>query len=180
MTMREFLTLPAALLLLAAPALAQQTPATPAPAAPRPGEPPRPDFAKMEAERAGDMALLLELTPVQRPALDAFLRAGRPGPDAPPPPPPAPGAADNFLQRLDRMEADHARMEARFRAHIAAAKAFYQQLNPHQRQLFEAMERLQHRPGPHGPGPHGPGPRGPHGPGGPDGGPDLPPPPPQD
>lgn len=109
---------------------------------------------KMRQRHADDMALLLDLKPAQRPALDAFLAShhamgeggmGEGGMDHHPEG--APGthpAAPSFAERLDRMdqlatgraEAEHKR--------IAAAKAFYQSLDPHQRQLFEAVMRLRH------------------------------------
>ena len=153
------------------------------PNAPPPGGPPQRDAARdaeMKKRSADDIALLLDLKPAQRPALDAYLAAG-PGFGPPmPPKPPAdrlvrPGE-QGFLERLDGIEKQLAAEDSRRRAGIAAARSFYGQLDARQKQLFEALERVRHAPPPrpqmimrlHNGGPSGPG-----GPGGPD----MPPPP---
>ena len=167
------LILSAVLAGLTLPALAQQPPV---------GGPPSPDPARMQRmqQREGDdLALVLGLRSAQRPALEAFLASGRP--PAPPRdgarPGSPPGSGDavplGFDQQLTMDEArlaEHVRTE---RAHIAAARAFYGQLDAGQKQRFDALMRLRHGPG--GPGEHGGGPAGPgpHGAG--EGGPPPPP-----
>ena len=141
----------AALLTVAAlPAAAQQAP----------GAPPMPhrDHAMMAQRRADDLALLLDLKPAQRPALDAFLKASRPGwaqgrPGRRPEGTPQAGAGTtppSFTQRLDRMDEFGARRAEAGHQRIAATKAFYQSLDPHQQQLFEAVMRMRHGRGGHG------------------------------
>lgn len=113
-------------------------------------------FADMQRRHADDLALLLDLKPAQRPALDAYLASSHhgmgEGPMArrPEGPPNAERAAPSFTQRLDRMdEAAGRRAEAEHRR-IAATKAFYTSLDPHQQQLFDAMMRLRHGGGERG------------------------------
>lgn len=144
---------------------------------PPPGGPQRHDAA-MKARAADDIALLLDLKPAQRPALDAYLAAG-PG-FGPPMPPKSPvdrlarAGEQGFTARLDAMEKQITAEDARRRAGIAAARSFYGQLDARQKQLFEALERVRHAPPPrpqmimrlHDGGPGGAG------------GPDMPPPPP--
>lgn len=132
------------------------------------GPPPRPDPAQMLKGETDDLALVLDLKPAQRPALEAFLKASRP-PERPHGPPPGDRQdgtppRDGFEQHLARMEAETSRHAEQDHGRIAAARAFYAGLDAHQRDLFEAVMRLRHGPG--GPGPHG-GPGGPEGPGGP-------------
>lgn len=117
--------------------------------------------ADMQKRHADDLALLLDLKPAQRPALDAFLKAahprmdmdegmgpmgqragGEPADGAAPPP--------TFTERLDRMDQAATRRADAQHQRIAALKAFYQSLDPHQRQLFEAVMRLHHGGGMHG------------------------------
>jgi LTXXQ motif family protein len=124
-------------------------------------------FARIQQRHADDLALLLDLKPAQRPALDAFLRSahhgmgeGRMGegrlgegrlgegrlgrrPEGAPeagtrPTPP------NFAERLDRMDQFAAHRAEAGHQRIAAVKAFYQSLDPHQQQLFEAVMRMRH------------------------------------
>jgi len=152
------------------PALAQQGPG------PAPGQ--RADHEAMRAEhmkhRADDWALLLDLRPAQRPALDAWLEAGRPpmppGPPAERPEGAAPEKA-SFEERLAKMEQRAGERDAAQRQHITALRTFYQGLDATQRQRFEALLRLSHGrggfggpesfgpPGPFGRGPDGHGPR---------------------
>lgn len=152
----------AALLIgVALPAAAQTTPA--APAGPR-HDPAmmqqhraemRQHFADMRKHRADDLALLLDLKPGQRAALDAFLAASHPGMregrmGRPPEGAtlPAPGATPpSFTDRLDRMEAATTRHADAARARIGAIKAFYTGLDPHQKQLFDALMRMRHGSG---------------------------------
>ena len=137
--------------------------------------------AQMQAREADDTALLLNLRADQRPALMAFLASM-----TPPPPPwrgpihgaPMPGAlaqdgpgqdgpktmppTDGFAQQLDRMTQDAARRSAEDAKRIAAARTFYDSLDPTQRRAFEALMRVRHGrgPGPMGAGPMGMGPMG--------------------
>lgn len=164
----------AGLALTASIAIAQQ------PQSPPPGRPPQRDAARdaaMKARAADDIALLLDLKPAQRPALEAYLAAGPGfGPPMPPKPPVdrlvRPGE-QGFIDRLDSMEKQIAVEGSRRRAGIAAARSFHGQLDARQKALFEALERVRHAPPPR-----------PHmimrlhdgGPGSP-GGPDMPPPP---
>jgi hypothetical protein len=135
-------------------------------------------IAQMQAREADDTALLLNLRADQRPALMAFLASM-----TPPPPPwrgpmhgaPMPGApgqdgpeqdgpktmppTDGFAQQLDRMTQDAARRSAEDAKRIAAARTFYDSLDPTQRRAFEALMRVRHGRGP-GFGPMGPGPMG--------------------
>jgi len=154
--------------------------------APAPGAPPmamrhhdpammREMMQRMRQRHADDMALLLDLRPAQRLALDAFLAASHPGGgsermDMPMEgaPPPAGSAPPSFTDHLDHEQALLAHRAEAGQRRIAAARAFYQGLDPHQRQLFEALMRLHHAGG-HGgmggpmgghPGHDGPGPMG--------------------
>ena len=128
-------------------------------------------LAEMQAREADDTALLLNLRADQRPALMALLAAMTPppppwldpqqrgpAPDGPKPVPPS----DGFAQQLDRMTQDAARRSAEDAKRIAAARTFYESLDPAQRRAFEALMRLRHGRGP-GFGPMAPGPMG-HGP----------------
>lgn len=130
-------------------------------------------IAQMQAREADDTALLLNLRADQRPALMAFLASmtpppppwrepgqdgpmhGAPGQDGPKTMPPA----DGFAQQLDRMTQDAARRSAEDAKRIAAARTFYDSLDPTQRRAFEALMRLRHGRGP-GFGPMGSGPMG--------------------
>ncbi len=101
------------------------------------------------ARRADDLALLLDLKPGQRSALDAFLKAAHPGMGkgrmGRPPEDAAPGATPpSFTDRLDRMEAATTRHADAARERIGAIKAFYTSLDPHQKQLFDALRRMRH------------------------------------
>ncbi len=126
-------------------------------------------IAQMQAREADDTALLLNLRADQRPALMAFLASmmpppppwrepmhGAPGQDGPKTMPPT----DGFAQQLDRMTQDAARRSAEDTKRIAAARTFYDSLDPTQRRAFEALIRVRHGRGP-GFGPMGPGPMGP-------------------
>ncbi|MDB5712453.1 MAG: hypothetical protein JWL96_4523 [Sphingomonas bacterium] len=106
-------------------------------------------FANMRQHRADDLALLLDLKPGQRSALDAFLKASHPGMGASrmgrPPEGAPPGATPpGFTERLDRMEAATTRHADAARERIGAIKAFYTSLDPHQKQLFDALRRMRH------------------------------------
>lgn len=140
---------------------------------------------KMRQRRADDLALLLDLKPAQRPALDSFLKASHPGMGMgmgmgmgkgmmgrrEGAAPPAPGASPpSFTDRLDRMEAASTRHAEAAHERIGAIKAFYTSLDPHQKQLFDALMRMRHAGGM---GHHGMGGRM-HGGPGPMGGPEVP------
>lgn len=112
-------------------------------------------IARMQAREADDSALLLNLRAGQRPALLAFLASM-----SPPPPPPMqreraqdgpardesgtmpPG--EGFVQHLDRMTQDAAWRSAEDARRIAAARTFYDSLDPRQRRAFEALMRVRH------------------------------------
>jgi len=158
MTLKPIL---AALLIGAAlPAVAQTAPAAPEGAPMRHRDPAmmqqrhaemRQHFAQMRQRRADDLALLLDLKPGQRSALDAFLKASHPGMGmgrgrmGRPPEGAAPGATPpSFTERLDRMEAATTRHADAARERIGAIKAFYTSLDPHQKQLFDALRRMRH------------------------------------
>ncbi|MEG3165511.1 Spy/CpxP family protein refolding chaperone [Sphingomonas sp. PB2P19] len=134
-------------LALAAPAIAQQWPD---------GPPPPAEFIAAREHERDDLALVLGLSPQQRPALASFLAA-----EAPPEQPMTrPDPTQGFEQRLaDREQHLHAR-EADEGKRIAAARTFYAALDSRQRLVFEAVMRLRGRLG--GPRPHGPPPG--HGP----------------
>jgi hypothetical protein len=98
-------------------------------------------IAERRAEVSRDLAILLEIKPGQQAALDAFLAAKGPesrGPGAEA----KPGPADTEPERLDRMSAMEQRHAARVQARIEATRRFYAVLDPHQRQLFDALMRL--------------------------------------
>jgi hypothetical protein len=106
-------------------------------------------FAQMRQRRADDLALLLDLKPGQRSALDAFLKASHPGMAmgrmGRPPEGAAPGTTPpSFTERLDHMEAATTRHADAARERIGAIKAFYTSLDPHQKQLFDALRRMRH------------------------------------
>jgi hypothetical protein len=126
--------------------------------------------ARMEAherQRAQDLRTVLHLRPDQEAALTAFLAHPQRGDmkksgmkrDG------AAGEAMTTPQRLDEMAQREARMTAMRQQRADKVKTFYAALNPEQRQVFDALTRLQRQRG-HG-GPHGMG--GMHGHGGPGG-----------
>ena len=103
-----------------------------------------------ERQRAQDLRIILRLRPDQEAALTTLLaHAPRPPMERPEPS----LEALTLPQRLDEMGQHESRMMAERQAHIEALKAFYAALSPEQRQVFDALMRLQ---GPHGAGgPHG-------------------------
>ena len=128
----------------------------------RPPAPSRPGPAGEagdKAQTAADIALLLDLKPAQRTALDAYL-AAMPAFGPPPPRPPRPvegGPADHpparpealsFIARLDAMESRIEADDARRKAGITAARSFYGQLDERQKQRFDALERVRRAPPP--------------------------------
>ena len=164
------------------------------------GRPPFPaDFRGMHQRESDDIALLLALRPAQRPALAAYLRSLLPplppqngaltedGPltedgalteDGPmteygpmtQDDRPSPDDDDAFARHLERMTAALRWRSADGARRIAAARTFYDGLDPAQRAAFEALMRVRYGPPmmPGEPMPGGP-PR--------DGPPDRPPPP---
>jgi len=120
----------------------------------------RPAAARFEAmreaherQRAQDLKTVLRLRPDQEPALAAFLQRQAPPPGGPPERDGPPDRALTTPQRLDdmaRRDAEHARARE---AHTERLRAFYAALDPQQRQVFDALQRM--RSGGHGHG--GPG-----------------------
>jgi len=125
-----------------------QAPARPAPSAAAPAPPTRAQMeqrmAERRAQRTADMATVLRLTPAQRPALEAFVAS-----QTPPRRGPsngmagAPGRPDlTPQQRLDE-RAKRATERQTFAARRAEAlRTFTATLNPEQKQVFEALNRL--------------------------------------
>ncbi len=117
--------------------------------------------------RAQRMRDVLQLTPQQEPALQAFLtamkpemrmeRRERPAADAPKP------APLTTPERLDKQLERMAKRQEAFTKRAAATKTFYAQLSPSQKKAFDALHRGGRGDGPrvrmfrHG-GPGGPGP----------------------
>lgn len=99
------------------------------------------DRAAMMQRHVQHLRDVLQLTPAQEPALQAFIAAMKP-PE---------GMMDKMRaeheemaklttpQRLDRMKAKMAEHEAMMDQHIAAVKAFYAQLTPAQQKAFDAL-----------------------------------------
>ena len=159
--MRTFKTLAAAggalgVLATGAIAQAQQPPAPGGQRPPMEGRQ-RPEPAEMRAHMAERMSAVLQLTPQQKPALDAFLAAM-----APPE-----GARQDRRedrakmrdmttpQRLDAMAAHMAERQQAFARRADATKRFYAQLTPSQQKAFDAMGPMGRGMG--GPGQGGPG-----------------------
>ncbi len=121
------------------------------------------------AKRAEHLRDMLQLTPAQEPALQAFLDATRP-PEMAHPHPGKDGGKDGDKpehkrlttpERLDRQAEMMAKHQAAFARRAAATRAFYAQLTPSQKKVFDALPMM------HGPMMHGPGMmRHPGGPGG--------------
>jgi len=112
------------------------------------------DPAQMRAHMADHLRTMLQLTPAQDPALNAFLDSMQP----------PPGAdmdrhhdhdQDEHLttpQRLDKMLAHFDAQRARMAAHAEAVKTFYAQLTPSQQAAFDAIAPMMM--GDHGDGDH--------------------------
>lgn len=119
-----------------------QVPARPAPpAAAAPAPPTRAAIeqrmAQRSAQRTNDLATVLRLTAAQRPALDAFVASQTP-PRRDPATAQADGQARRNLtpqQRLDARQAFATKRAESLRTFTAA-------LNPEQRQVFDALNRL--------------------------------------
>ena len=96
-----------------------------------------------EKQRMADLRTVLRLRPEQEPALTAFLQAGRPprmdGRRGPPPR----GQAMTTPQRLDEMARRDAERTAQGQRRAEALRSFYAALSPDQRQVFDALTRLQ-------------------------------------
>lgn len=166
--MKRYKTLAAAggalaILALGAPAQAQQPPA----AGQRPameGRWQRPDPAQMRAQMAERMTAVLQLTPQQKPALDAFLASMAPPEGA------REGRREEMgqmrdmttPQRLDAMGAKMAERQQAFARRAEATKRFYAQLTPSQQKAFDALGPMGRGMGPgregHGMGGHHGGP----------------------
>jgi len=97
-------------------------------------------------QRLDDLSIVLRLRPDQQASLAAFVAAVHPprGPRAarmgPPP------QAMTTPERLDAMARRESEMAARRQQNVAALRAFYATLDPEQRRVFDALQRL------HGPG----------------------------
>jgi hypothetical protein len=104
-----------------------------------------------ERQRAQDLRTILRLRPDQEPALAAFLQSHKP-PMTPPERhgPPGEGAAMTTLQRLDGMARHEAEQTAARQRQAEALRAFYAALGPEQRQVFDALQRMQHGGHEHG------------------------------
>ncbi len=158
--MKTFKTLAAAggaLAVLATGAIAQaQQP--PAPGGQRPpmeGRQ-RPDPAEMRAHMAERMTAVLQLTPQQKPALDAFLASMAPPEGARQARRADMGQMRDMTtpQRLDAMAARMAERQQAFARRAEATKRFYAQLTPSQQKAFDAMGPMGRGMG-HGMGPGG-------------------------
>lgn len=109
-------------------------------------------MARMRAQHADDVALLIGLRPDQRPALDTFLAAVMPqhgdrdrGERRPMGDAPAPDAApEGTIARLDKMAAHVDRADTEAKQRIEATRTFYAGLTPDQQRRFDALERLHH------------------------------------
>ncbi|MGZ3402398.1 MAG: Spy/CpxP family protein refolding chaperone [Phenylobacterium sp.] len=95
-----------------------------------------------ERQYAQDLRTILRLRPDQDAALAAYLQSHR-RPESPPDgrggPPDAPMTTPQRLDAMARREAEHAEMQRR---HAEALRAFYAALNPDQRQVFDALQRM--------------------------------------
>lgn len=126
-------------------------------------------------QRAQDLRTILRLRPDQEPALTAFLQSheppgggsmGRPQRRGPP------DQAMTTPQRLDEMARREAEHDALRQRRTDALRAFYAALGPDQRQVFDALQRMDGPGREHGRGDGGgPGGWGRHGFRGPAGGP---------
>jgi hypothetical protein len=96
-------------------------------------------IAERRAEVSRDLAILLEIKPGQQAALAAFLAARAPERGEPRA---RSGAAETEPERLDRLSAAAQRRSARIQGRIEATRTFYAALDPHQRQLFDALMRM--------------------------------------
>jgi Spy/CpxP family protein refolding chaperone len=124
-----------------------------------------------EKQRMADLRTVLRLRPDQEPALSAFLQAGRRPKMGDRRGPPPQGQAMTTPQRLDEMAKRDAERTAEGQRRADALRTFYAALGPDQRQVFDALMRLQGPRGMHSGrgGMRGPG--GGHGRGGPPPGP---------
>jgi protein CpxP len=106
-----------------------------------------------ERQRAQDLRTILRLRPDQEPALTAFLQSHKPPQGAGmrdhrgPPGEAGPMTTPQQLDAMARREADHAAMQRR---HADALRAFYAALNAEQRQVFDALQRVEHAGRGHG------------------------------
>jgi hypothetical protein len=106
-----------------------------------------------ERQRAQDLRTILRLRPDQEPALTAFRQSHKPPQGAGekgrrgPPGEAGPMTTPQQLDEMARREADHAAMQRR---HADALRAFYAALSTEQRQVFDALQRVEH--GGHGHG----------------------------
>lgn len=125
-------------------------------------------MAQSQQREIDDIALLLNLRPPQRPALEAFVKTMGPpmepsimGPmmgDRGQRPPEVAPPSDGFGEQIERMTQDAARRAADDTRRIGAIRTLYDGLDPTQRRAFEALMRLRRGPGPHSPMQRGEGP----------------------
>ncbi len=104
-----------------------------------------------ERQHAQDMRTILRLRPDQEPALTAFLQSHKPPANRPEHRPPSADAAPlTTTQRLDEMTRREAERTAMRQRRSEALRTFYGALTPEQRQVFDAMQRMQHGGHEHG------------------------------
>jgi hypothetical protein len=105
-----------------------------------------------EKQRAQDLRTILRLRPDQEPALTTFLQShqrpdrGAGGPDGrrgPGGPPGADRATMTTTQRLDMMDKREAERAAMRQRHEQALRTFYAALSADQKQVFDALQRVQ-------------------------------------
>ena len=94
-----------------------------------------------ERQRAQDLRTVLRLRPDQEPALTALLQSHRS--PAPPRERAVPQAALTTPQRLDEMARRDTERAALRQRHVEALRAFYTALSSEQRQVFDALQRMQ-------------------------------------
>lgn len=134
--------------------------AGPAPAAASAARPAPPSRAEIEkrmadrrAERAKDLATVLRVTPAQKSAFDAYIASRAPGPRA--------NRADRMrggqdrrdmttAQRLDEQTRRNTERQAAQTKRTEALRTFYTALSPEQKQVFDALNRLNGDRGGHG------------------------------
>lgn len=98
-------------------------------------------------DRAERLTTLLQLRPEQEPALKAYLQALKPRREHLASFEPAVAIRGSTPERLAQMEARLAEQQAAGKARIAATRAFYDQLDPRQKKVFDEMPAMFMGPG---------------------------------